>query len=217
MRIRSLFATLAVGALAIALVRAGFAMGTEPPKPQPGGSASPPALPGGTQAAAASGTRQEAERAYALAYEDLAKAKKDAESGNKKGAEKKYKKVLERVENAVYLDTTYHEAWNLVGYAARKLGNYEKAFAAYERCLAIKPDYAAAREYLGEAWLEKGDVKKSRLQLAILEKMNPGSDETKALRTAIDAYAAAHPEAALAAADSVAAPPDTAVTQTQNK
>lgn len=217
MRIRSLFASLAVGALAIALVRAGFAMGTEPPKPPPGGSANPPAVPGGAQTAAASGARQEAERAYALAYEELAKAKKEAESGKSKNAEKKYRKVLERVENAVYLDSTYHEAWNLVGYAARKLGDYDKAFAAYDRCLRIKPDYAAAREYLGEAWLEKGEPKRATLQLAILQRYNPGSDESKALRSAIEAYVAAHPDAATATADSVAAPADTALTQGEVK
>jgi tetratricopeptide (TPR) repeat protein len=211
MATRPLLAAATVAALALVPLRAGFGMGTKP-EPPPTTSSSNPSLPPGQAAAASSGARQEAERAYALAYEDLAKARKDAEAGKGKNAEKKYRKVLERVENAVYLDSTYHEAWNLVGYAARKLGDYDKAFAAYDRCLALRPDFAAAREYLGEAWLEKGDLQKSRAQLAILEKMNAGSEESKALHAAIDAYAAAHPEAARA--DSTSASADSAGTQT---
>jgi tetratricopeptide (TPR) repeat protein len=210
---RRILAVAAIAALAIAPVRSSHSMGTkpEPPPTPPSSSSVPP--PGDAQTASApSGARQDAERAYALAYEDLAKAKKDAASGNRKNAEKKYRKVLERVENAVYLDSTYAEAWNLVGYAARRLGDYDKSFAAYDHALALKPDFAAAREYLGEAWLERGDLAKSRAQLALLEKMNHHSDESKALRSAIDGYVAAHPQAA--ASDSTSAAADTTSTQT---
>ncbi len=103
--------------------------------------------------------RQMAEETYALAYEEVGRAKKDLADKKDKNAQKKFKKALERGEEAVKLDPAYHEAWNLVGYCSRKLGDYDKAFAAYEKCLAVKFDYAPAREYLGEAWLEKGDVK----------------------------------------------------------
>ena len=67
--------------------------------------------------------------------------------------------------------TADHEAWNLVGYTARKTGDYDKSFKAYQRCLDIKPDYAPAREYLGEAWLDKGEVKKAHDQLLWLERL----------------------------------------------
>ena len=202
MKIRALLAAGAVTALALASVRPSHSMGTKPEPPPSAPSSSPPSVPGGTDASAAStsGARQEAERKYALAYEDLAKAKKDADSGNQKNAEKKYRKVLDRVQDAVALDSTYAEAWNLVGYASRKLGDYDKSFAAYQRCLTLKPDFAAAREYLGEAYLEKGELDKSREQLAWLVKANPESEESKALNAAITAYAAAHPEAAKPAA-----------------
>ena len=144
MNVRSRIAVATIAALALLSVRS-FGMGTKPEPQAPPTSSTPSVPSGSTAATASSGTRQEAERAYALAYEDLNKAKKDADSGNKKGAEKKYRKLLERVENAVYLDPNYHEAWNLVGYAARKLGDYDKAFAAYDHCLSIQPDFAAAR------------------------------------------------------------------------
>lgn len=196
MRIRILLASAVVTAAALAAVRPSHSMGTKPEAPPTQPSSSPSETPPGTDAQAAStGARQDAERAYALAYDDIAKARKDADSGNTKSAEKRYRKALERVENAVSLDSTYAEAWNLVGYAARRLGDYDRSFAAYARCLALKPDLAAAREYLGEAWLDKGDLAKAREQLAWLEKANAQSEESKALRAAIGSYVAAHPAA----------------------
>lgn len=215
MRPRFLPGAAVAAALALASVRPSHSMGTkpEPPPTPPPSSGMPAPTSSGTEV---SGARQDAERAYALAYEDLAKAKKDETAGNSKNAQKKYKKALERVENAVSLDPTYAEAWNLVGYASRKLGDYDKSFNAYDKCLAIKPDLAAAHEYLGEAYLEKGQLDKSREQLAILVQANPESEESKALNAAIDSYVAAHPEAAKATT-TAAAPADSSATQTGNK
>src|SRR5437867_1302034 len=124
------------------------------------------------QNANANTTRQEAERLYGDAYNDVAKAKKDLADGKTKNLEKKFKKALERGERAVELDSTYHEAWNLVGYCARNLKLYDKSLAAYQRALTIKPDFAAAREYLGETYLEMGQPDKAREQLAWLEKLS---------------------------------------------
>ena len=162
--------------------------------PQPGVSTSP---------------RQQAEELYGLAYEEVGRAKKDLADKKDKNAVKKFKRALERGEEAAKLDPTYHEAWNLVGYCARKLGDYDKAFAAYEKCLNLKFEYAPAREYLGEAWLEKGDPKKAREQLVILDKLN-AAVESAELKAAIEVYEVAHPTAS--APDSTAAPPDTAGT-----
>ena len=89
----------------------------------------------------------------------------------------------------------YHEAWNLMGYSARKLGWYDKAFAAYDHCLRIKPDYAPAREYLGEAYLEMKQPDKAHEQLAKLESLG-ATEDANTLRTAIDAYEKANPAAA---------------------
>src|SRR5262245_8655701 len=167
-----------------------YAMGS---KPEP---ATPSTPPGGISSGTPSdesGPRLEAERSYADGYDQVTKAKKDLEGGKTKNAEKKFKKALERVEHATELDPNYHEAWNMVGYCSRKLGDYPKAFTAYEKALSIKPDYAPAHEYLGEAYLEQNDPGKAREQLAMLEKLN-ATDETTALRAAIDVYDKAHPD-----------------------
>lgn len=186
-------------ALMIASAASVFAMSGGSPPPTPPPSSSPTPVPGSSGGGSApSTTRGEAEQAYALAYEEVGKANKDIEDGKAKNAEKKFRRALERCENAVALDDRYHEAWNLIGYTSRKLDDYDKAFKAYQKCLAIKWDYAPAREYLGEAWLEKGDVKKAREQLVMLEQIE-AETEHKALKDKIDAYLVAHPEAAAAA------------------
>lgn len=174
---------------------AAFAMSSEPRDPSPSSGQS--SLPGSSGPGGSALTpRQEAEASYALAYEEVGKARKDVEDGKAKNAEKKFRRALERCEKAVALDERYHEAWNLLGYTARKTGDYDKAFKAYERCLAIKPDYAPAREYLGEAWLEKGDAKKAKDQLVWLERLG-ATVELKTLKTSYDAWVAAHPDAAV--------------------
>ena len=170
--------------------------GSSTPEPRP----STPEVPAGDMPT----VRQQAERSYAGAYEEIAKAKKDVADKKDKNAEKRFKKALERAQDAVQLDSTYHEAWNLVGYASRKLKKYDDAVAAYQKALGIQYDYAPAREYLGETYLEMNQPDKARDQLAVLERLK-APNEAAELRAAIELYASAHPEAAGTAAPATAA------------
>ncbi len=54
---------------------------------------------------------------------------------------------------------------NYIGFATRKLGDVDKGITYYHKALAIDPDYTLAREYLGEGYLQKGDVASARRQL----------------------------------------------------
>jgi tetratricopeptide (TPR) repeat protein len=64
---------------------------------------------------------------------------------------------------------------NAMGFATRKLGDVDGALPYYARALEIEPDYVQAREYLGEAFLAKGDVAHASEQLAEIER-RCGSD-----------------------------------------
>jgi hypothetical protein len=46
----------------------------------------------------------------------------------------------------------------------------EGALPYYARALEINPNYAVAREYLGEAFLAKGDLRNARAQLGEIER-----------------------------------------------
>jgi tetratricopeptide (TPR) repeat protein len=58
---------------------------------------------------------------------------------------------------------------NATGFATRKLGNVDGALPYYARALEINPNYTVAREYLGEAFLAKGDVRNAQAQLGEIE------------------------------------------------
>jgi tetratricopeptide (TPR) repeat protein len=64
-----------------------------------------------------------------------------------------YTIALRKFTRATELDASMHEAWNYAGYTNRKLGDYHAALAAYDRALALKPDFAEAIEYRGHAYL----------------------------------------------------------------
>ena len=64
-----------------------------------------------------------------------------------------YREARERFDAATKADPSVKEAWNLVGYTNRRLGDYEASLAAYEKALALNPTYSEAIEYRGEAYL----------------------------------------------------------------
>ena len=192
MRLRPL---LLVSLLALCVSPAWASFGGKPQTP-PGGS--PGSQPSSDDLDNAGSARQQADQWYGDAYDDVTKARQDLTDGNAKDAEKKFKRALDRARHAVEADSTYHQAWNLIGFAARKLGDYPQSLAAYQTCLRIKPDFAPAREYYGEALLETGDVKGAEEQLSWLQRLNAGDLVTQ-LQAAITAHGGAH-------ADSTAAP-----------
>jgi len=138
--------------------------------------------------------REKAELHYANAYEEVKKGAKDLEKDKTKKAKKRFEKALDLTEKAVELDDQYFEAWNLMGYSLRKLGDFEGSLVAYGKCLKINPRYVAARDYLGEALVELGKIDEAREQLAWLTKLE-AEKEAGALEKKIAAWVAAHADA----------------------
>jgi tetratricopeptide (TPR) repeat protein len=108
--------------------------------------------------------QQKAQTAYNDGVRDAKKADKaqaaaDAatDAGRKDKAAREahdaYASANAKFREAVGLDATLPEAWNYLGYTHRKLGNYDEALAAYAKALELKPGYADALEYRGEAYL----------------------------------------------------------------
>ena len=83
------------------------------------------------------------------------------------------------------------EAWNYRGFATRKLGRTDEGIGYYQRALAIAPDYAKAREYLGEAWMVKGRPDLAKEQLKVIAGIcGQSCEEYRDLQAAING----HPE-----------------------
>lgn len=58
---------------------------------------------------------------------------------------------------------------NYLGYAHRKAGRIDVGLGYYNEALRIDPDYTLVREYMGEAFLQKGDLAGANNQLVEIE------------------------------------------------
>ena len=69
----------------------------------------------------------------------------------------------------VNTDPTNADGYNLLGFSYRKLGNIELAFENYRAALEIEPDHQGANEYIGELYLELGDLANAEKHLKVLD------------------------------------------------
>jgi cytochrome c-type biogenesis protein CcmH/NrfG len=83
-------------------------------------------------------------------------------------------------------DTQNADIYNLLGFTLRKTGDYTTSLSYYTKALDLQPDHKAAREYLGELYVETGHMDKAKEQLAMLTKLCPaGCEEREDLQRAI--------------------------------
>lgn len=89
--------------------------------------------------------------------------------------------------NAMINDNVQHaDVYNLMGFSLRKTGDYKTSYTFYRKALDFDPDHKSALEYLGELFVETGDMPKAREMLARLEKLCPsGCEEREDLEKAI--------------------------------
>lgn len=100
----------------------------------------------------------------------------------------KYAVAIPLLEKVVARDPKNADAWNRLGFSNRKLGKYPVALADYEKALSIDPDHLGANEYLGELYLETGDMPKAEERLAKLDRLCTfGCEEYRTLKAAIQA------------------------------
>jgi tetratricopeptide (TPR) repeat protein len=130
--------------------------------------------------------RAEAEKAYTKAWDLSEDGKKDLVGGKSDSARKRFGKALKKFKEATEIDPTYYEAWNMVGFCSRKTGDLKASLEAYQKCLAIEPEYAQAHEYLGETYLTLNDLGKAKEQLMWLVARK--SDQAGELATKIEAF-----------------------------
>jgi tetratricopeptide (TPR) repeat protein len=62
-------------------------------------------------------------------------------------------------------------ALNYRGYATRKQGRLDEGIGYYLKSVALDPHYAQVREYLGEAYLLKGDMVAAKAQLQAIKQI----------------------------------------------
>ena len=92
--------------------------------------------------------------------------------------QQKYDQAAQYFSNAISMKSDYAEAYNMLGYCTRKLGDLPNAIGYYETALKLKPNFPEAREYFGEAYLQEGNLAKAVQQYIVLQKAhNKNADE----------------------------------------
>ena len=74
--------------------------------------------------------------------------------------------ALERTQAAV---GPHPDVLTYMGFANRRLGRFDQSFAYYSEALRIDPDNLGVNEYLGELYIQLGDMPRARQQLARLD------------------------------------------------
>ena len=87
------------------------------------------------------------------------------------------------------LQTHQHaDVYNLMGFSLRKTGDYKQAYTFYRKALDFDPEHKGALEYLGELYVEIGQIDKARENVVLLKKLCPaGCEELADLEQAIAA------------------------------
>jgi len=102
--------------------------------------------------------------------------------------------AIEHFTKATRDDPDDADAWNMLAYSQRKSGELTDAFANYDKALSLDPEHKDAHEYMGEAYLQSGDVLGAEEHLAALEAICPtGCEQRDELEEAIAAWKAANP------------------------
>ena len=68
-------------------------------------------------------------------------------------------------------DQNTARALNYRGYTLRKMGHWDEGVAFYMKSIAVDPQYVQVREYLGEAYVEKGKIALAAEQLATIARL----------------------------------------------
>jgi Flp pilus assembly protein TadD len=112
---------------------------------------------------------------------DLTKARALIKAKNWKDAEAELLRLEKLGPNA--------DVYNLLGFSIRKQGRFDPSYAYYMKALKLDPNHKSAHEYLGELYLQQGNLAGARKQAATLAKLCPqGCEEREDLDRSIAAY-----------------------------
>src|SRR2546421_9811769 len=85
------------------------------------------------------------------------------------------------------LATSQHaDVYNLMGFSLRKTGDQKQAYTFYRKALDFDPQHKAALDYLGELYVDTGQIEKARENAVQLKRLCPaGCEELADLEEAI--------------------------------
>jgi Flp pilus assembly protein TadD len=101
-------------------------------------------------------------------------------------AAKDYKAAIAGLNGLIDQGVKHPDVYNLLGFSLRKSGDRKDALTFYQKALEFDPDHKGALEYLGELYVEMGNMPKAQENVARLETLCPqGCEELSDLKEAI--------------------------------
>ena len=114
----------------------------------------------------------------------IKRAKKLEKKGKIEKANKRYEKALEHLIKSNKEKPNQPDTLNYLGFATRKLGDYEKGEEYYLLGLQIDPDHKGINEYLGELYVITDRIDLAKERLSVLKNCN--CEEYKELKEIIE-------------------------------
>ena len=100
---------------------------------------------------------------------------------------KEFRTAIKLLNKVIDEQPRHPDALNYLGFSHRKMGDYARGVSYYKKALSLDAAHRGANEYLGQAYVELGNIAGAEIQLASLEKIcGMGCDEYKSLKQAID-------------------------------
>ena len=108
--------------------------------------------------------------------------------------DEKYQDAIVELQRMLKEKPEDADVLNLLAYSQRKSQQFDEAMVNYQKALNIKPKHRRANEYLGELYLQLGQLDKAQERLQVLDKACFfGCKEFDKLEKAIENYRSQNP------------------------
>ena len=143
-----------------------------------------PTFSAGGSGGSSSGGEEKPKTQYQVAEKMIQKAKKFEKKNKIDKAQKHYKKAIGHLLKHNKKFPSDPDTLNYLGFAHRKVGDYENAEIYYSMGLALDPKHVGINEYMGELFVVTNRLDKAKERLAVLKDCN--CKEYKELKLVIE-------------------------------
>ena len=143
-----------------------------------------PAFSAGSSGGSSGGGEEKPVSQYQIAEKMIKKAKKFEKKNKTDKAQKHYKKAIGHLLKHNKEFPSDPNTLNYLGFAHRKIGDYENAEIYYSMGLELDPKHVGINEYMGELFVVTNRLDKAKERLAVLKDCN--CKEYKELKLVIE-------------------------------
>ena len=128
-----------------------------------------PAFSAGSSGGSSGGGEEKPITQYQIAEKMIKKAKKFEKKNKIDKAQKHYKKAIGHLLKHNKKFPSDADTLNYLGFAHRKVGDYENAEIYYSMGLALDPKHVGINEYMGELFVVTNRLDEAKERLAVLK------------------------------------------------